>query len=114
MFIHLAKDERWYKCFGDLPRVPGLQEVAQQSANKGAHDCPSCTLVQVPLLGAMVPGVSPCAIPKVGQKFRQMSTLLHTAQGKQASILALVIMMQHYKNIIVINKCIIIHLCLHY
>ena len=44
MFIHLAKGERWYKCFGDLPRVPGPQEVAQQSANKGAHDCPSCTL----------------------------------------------------------------------
>ena len=32
--IHLAKGERWYKCFGALPRIPGLQEVAQQPANR--------------------------------------------------------------------------------
>jgi len=37
----------------------------------------------------MVPSVSPSAVPKVGQKFRQMSRLLHTAQGEQASILTL-------------------------
>ena len=37
----------------------------------------------------MVPSVSPSAVPKLGQKFRQMSRLLHTAQGEQASILTL-------------------------
>ena len=62
------------------------------TCKQGAHDCPSCTLrpwFRLHLLGAMVPSVSPSAVPKVEQKFRQMSRLLHTAQGEQASILTL-------------------------
>ena len=63
-----------------------------------------CNLVQAPPAGSYGPQCIPIC-RSLGQKFRPMSRLLHTAQGKQASILALVIIMKHYKNIIVINKC---------
>lgn len=86
--------------------VPQLQEVGCRPNKKGVYDNPSHTPKRLALptgsYPRMVPDRSTPTTPtKLGQKFRQTPTILHSVQGKQGAIPALVMLC--YKNVITIK-----------